>query len=208
MSESERRRKYQYGRILIETTRVLDPQFDDAVVYLTGAQIEMLRNVSQYLNRLDTYVTEYNPGYYLAPTVADYDDILEIVADLEEALMGNPNTIWGYYDRLYDDKHYWFAAGGNYTLKSDVVPAGYVYRIQFMASLNANTLCAHYHDAYAGATGVMIDGWPAVPLNQWQNTRPLELTLKEGDCIAATFYGCAAGDDLYMRYWGDMMKVS
>jgi len=129
MSENERHCGYRYGRVLIETDRILNPQFDDAVVYLSGAQIEMLRNVTQYLRRRETYVTEYNPGYYLAPTVEDYDEILAIVADLEETLMGNENVIWGYKDTYsaMDDNNY--LATGFITRETLPVPPGYVYVI-------------------------------------------------------------------------------
>lgn len=129
MSESERRRKYRYNRVLIESERILTPQFDDSIVYLTGPQIEMLRNVTQYLNRLDTYVETHHSGYYLTPDAADYDDILEIVADLEETLMGNPNTIWGYKDAFAEVTA---DPGTSETWKylyNDAVPAGYVYVI-------------------------------------------------------------------------------
>lgn len=127
MSESERRRGYRYNRVLIETERVLDPQYADAVVFLSGAQIEMLRNVTQYLRRPETYATDYELGYYLTPTVEDYDSILAIVADLEETLMGNPNTIWGYndtYSERQDEDH---DTTGWKLLDGTTVPAGYIY---------------------------------------------------------------------------------
>ena len=204
---TEERFGYTWQRVLIDSTRILDPQFDDAVIYVTGAQLELLRNMTQYLNRLSTYVSEYNPGYYLSPTAEDFDAIQAIVADLESVLMGNPNTIWGYNDRWFEEIHYWFSAGGNYSVKTTVVPAGYVYRCQFIGSLNADSLCAQFHVVNADTVPVMIDGWPAVPLNEWQNTFPLDITLKEGDSIACDFYGCTAGDDLFLRVWGDMMVV-
>lgn len=135
MSESERRRKYRYNRVLIESARILTPQFADSVVYLTGPQIEMLRNVTQYLSRLDTYVEEHHSGYYLTPDAADYDDILEIVADLEEVLMGNPNTIWGYSGRtesIFDDT----ADEGAFQKWTSAVPAGQVWVLQHCALVN------------------------------------------------------------------------
>jgi len=127
MSESERRRKYRYNRVMIETERILDPQFNDAVVFLTGAQIEMLRNVTQYLNRLDTYVSEQFLGYYLAPTVEDYDSILEIVADLEETLMGNENVIFGYNAVLQEFHNVQSDVNDDFVTSCAQVPEGEVW---------------------------------------------------------------------------------
>jgi len=143
MSDSERRHGYAYNRVLIETERVLDPQFDDAVVFLSGAQLEMLRNVTQYLNRQDTYVSEQFLGYYLAPTTEDYDDILEIVADLEEALMGNPNVIWGYADNWLSRTNE-LSTGETFTITETVpVPAGYVYEVNFIFAYHTgDSACA------------------------------------------------------------------
>lgn len=88
MSESWRRKAYYNKRVLIETARVLSPQGEDALLCITGAQLEMLCNLTQYLRRRSTYASEYANDYYLAPTEAEWDSILAIVADLEETLMG------------------------------------------------------------------------------------------------------------------------
>lgn len=187
MSESERRRKYRYNRVLIETARVLDPQFDDAVVFLTGAQIEMLRNVTQYLNRLDTYVSEQFPGYYLTPTAEEYDDVLAIVADLEEELMGNPNTIWGYKDTYSEVTATTYYSTGTKLQQSDAVPEGYVYvltsiAIYFttgtMTAMSVRLESEHYSIRMAYGTTPTVDV-------------PLVITgafpLKEGEFIQAWF---------------------
>jgi len=88
MSESWRRKKYYKPRVLVETTRVLNPQFSDALVCITGAQLEMLRNITQYLHRRSTFAQDYTKAYYLAPNNDDWDEISSIVANLEEGLMG------------------------------------------------------------------------------------------------------------------------
>lgn len=88
MSESWRRKTYYDKRVLIDTARVLDPQFCDSWLCITGAQLEMLRNLTQYLRRRSTYVSVYETNSYLAPSESEWDDILAIVADLEETLMG------------------------------------------------------------------------------------------------------------------------
>lgn len=88
MPEATRVKKYYRKRVLIDTERVLDPQFDDSLLCITGAQLEMLRNLTQYLHRRSTFVSEYNDQYYLAPTEEEWDSLQAIVADLEETLMG------------------------------------------------------------------------------------------------------------------------
>ena len=87
MSESWRRKSYYDPRVLIRTAFVLDPPFPDALVCLTGPQLAMLRNVTQYLHRRSTFASEYHEGYYLAPTNEEWDQLAAIVSDLEDKLM-------------------------------------------------------------------------------------------------------------------------
>lgn len=89
MSETERRMKYYGERVLIDTGRILDPQFDDTVIAVTGAHLELMRNLMMYLNRRNTFVSSYGYVNYLTPTDADWNSIRAIVASLEEILMGN-----------------------------------------------------------------------------------------------------------------------
>lgn len=88
MVESWRRKTYYRHRVLISTERVLDPQSEDALLCITGAQLEMLRNLTQYLKRRSTFSQSETEAGYLAPDSDDWDDIQAIVADLEEKLMG------------------------------------------------------------------------------------------------------------------------
>jgi len=87
MSESWRRKSYYDPRVVIRTSFVLDPPFPDALVCLTGPQLAMLRNVTQYLHRRSTFASEYHEGYYLAPTNEEWDQLAAIVSDLEDKLM-------------------------------------------------------------------------------------------------------------------------
>ena len=88
MSETWRRKPYYRPRVLIDVGRVLDPQFEDALLCITGEQLEMLRNLTQYLHRRSTFVAENHDGYYLVADNDDWDAIQAIVSDLEETLMG------------------------------------------------------------------------------------------------------------------------
>lgn len=207
MSENERRRKYRYNRILIETERVLDPQFADAVVFLSGAQIEMLRNVSQYLNRLETYVIEYNPGYYLTPTAEDYDSILEIVADLEETLMGNPNTIWGYEERWAQNVGQTMGSDTYFHRSTTRPPEGYVYVLQCAYVRNETGARGFAYievaDSNVWAELVRVDALGQQELLNWTGA----IVLSDLDRIVLHIESCLTGDVIKAGAWGYRMKV-
>lgn len=207
MSESERRRKYRYDRVLIETERILDPQFDDAVVYLTGAQIEMLRNMTQYLNRLDTYVSEQFLGYYLAPTVEEYDDILAIVADLEEELMGNPNTIWGYKEAYRYINTWPNAAAGTQFVTTDAVASGSVVRVEGVVFRNDTSILTRVIVSLkcGGDKYVLVDV-ANPPADVW-HAYSVDLTMEEGDVIEFEMQGVILDDDLFWQAFGSLMEV-
>ena len=88
MGNEWRKRTYYKPRVLISTQRVLDPQFDDGLICLTGAELEMLRNLTQYLKRRSTFSEDETESGYLSPSTADWDSIQAIVANLEEKIMG------------------------------------------------------------------------------------------------------------------------
>ena len=88
MFDIVRRRSYDTRRVLIDSARVLDSPFDDSLVCLSGAELEMLRNLTQYLHRQDTFIETYYNSHYVTPDVDDWDAIQAIVAGLEEKLMG------------------------------------------------------------------------------------------------------------------------
>lgn len=88
MVEQWRIKKYYDKRQMIETQRVITPQFDNIVVCLTGSDLEMLRNLMPLLRWRTSFVSEYHTNHYLCPDNADWDLIQGLVADLERRLMG------------------------------------------------------------------------------------------------------------------------
>jgi len=207
MSDVERRAKYRYAGVLIETARILSPQFDDAVVYLTGAQIELLRNVSHYLNRRNTYVSEYQPDYYLWPTDEDYDDILEIVADLEETLMGNPNTIWGFQDIYIESPTETSVGAGTTVVEGSPVPEDEIWIV-------TNAVLRHSDDTsrvaglevFHNAMGHILEASLALApweLLKWQNL----LWLAEADYIKGYVTALANDKVAYLSILGYKMNV-
>ncbi len=207
MGEVERRRGYGWNRILIESERILDPEFKDAIVFLSGAQVELLRNITQYLNRLGTYAAEYNEGYYLVPTDEDFDDILEIVADLEETLMGNPNTIWGYKDRWVEQVEYDVVGDGSYDVNSDPVPNGYVYTLQSLVCRNLTTGTSTVPKLRSNGILVPIGQAVGSAATVYRIVDGIGYTLKYGDRALVRFYNCLDGDELEMFLWGYKMVV-
>lgn len=94
MSEDAWRRKRYYNpRVVIGTADILDCPFPDSLVCLTGAELALLRNMTQYLHRRSTFASAYHEGYYLAPTNEEWDALDAIVAGLEDKLMGCPDLL-------------------------------------------------------------------------------------------------------------------
>lgn len=207
MVDPTRRRKYRYDRILIETERILSPQFNSAFLYVTGAQLELLRNVVAYLRRLETYVSEYNPGYYLTPTAEDYDDLLALVADLEDILMASDNAPWkitGHFSYSEGDND---ADEGHNTIGFTSVPADEVWIVEAIQGQDVDSVITRIE------LTAIVD-WGAVQLAKHLNPATAEqhawaghITLQENDFIRVEFYGCTAGDDLSARIIGYVMTV-
>ncbi len=72
----------------METARILDSPFESTLICLEGAELELLRNLCGYLHRRSSFVSEYQKGYYLAPSNVDWNKLEAITANLEEKLMG------------------------------------------------------------------------------------------------------------------------
>lgn len=192
MTDPTRRRRYRYDRIMIESARILSPQFDDAVLYFTGAQIELLRNVAGYLRRLETYTAEYHQGYYYTPTAEDYDTLMNIVSDLEDTLMGNPNTIWGYSGRtesIFDDT----AEEGAFQKWTSAVPAGQVWVLQHCALVNETGSRGRIELNLQSVSGNVVLASVALPgtdVVAWSGA----LAMKATESLYIKQVGCNEGD--------------
>lgn len=206
MSEVERRRSHWYNAILIESDRVLNPVHDDAVIYITGAQVELLRNITVYLRRRHTYVDENHPGYYLVPDDSDFDDILAIVSDLEETLMGNPNTLFGYSEQLHVDGGETKSGDGNYTASSGQVPAEKIWLVQSITFQNRTAArgAVHIWVQLGGDRQWLIQNDnPGTVLQTWTGC----IVLKEDDEIECLQNSCIDGDVMRFGVLGDVMVV-
>lgn len=207
MGESERRRKYRYGRVLIETERILNPQFNSAFLYVTGAQLELLRNVTQYLGMLHTYVSEYQPGYYLTPTAGDYDSLLAIVADLENILMAAENAPWKITDNVRYSELSENADAGYNSIAFASVPADEIWIVQGLQAKDEDNAIDRIE------LGAQVKG-NFCQLQKYVNPAAAEehswhgkMVLWEGDKMRIEFFGCTAGDDISGRMVGYIMTV-
>lgn len=201
------RRKYVYGRVLIDVARVLSSNFPAVTIVLSGEQLEMLRNVTQYLSAETTYVDAYFTDYYETPSAEDMDSVLSIVADLEVKLMAETNVPWGYYVRWYEIKTDGDADLGTNDLWTDAVDEGYVYVLEFADAANLDSVSTHLFAAGSGTDLVVFHASFDAPSGLSTLTGMTRITLREGDRIRVRFANCTAGDSLQARFWGYKMRV-
>lgn len=207
MTETERRRTYTETQVLISSSAVLSPTFPDGALYFTGAQVEIMRNLMQYANRPDNYAAQWETGYYLIPDDDDWDDILTVVADLEETLMGNPNTLWGYKDRINVQTHNSGCPAGTVQVNLDVVQSGKVQRLTHITVFDGDSVVTTITLAVIGGSITHYLALLPTPAAGVPHTWSGDITLKFGDYISAMFYGCTLGDELYLQAVGYEMTV-
>lgn len=87
MSETWRIKRYYNPRVLIPVSQVVDNPYDGRLIWLSGAETDLLRNLLEYAHRRSTFVSTYRSADYLAPDNEEWDSIESIVAELEAKLM-------------------------------------------------------------------------------------------------------------------------
>jgi len=167
----------------------------------------MLRNMTQYLNRPNTYVWEYEVDKYLTPDAANFDDIQAIVANLEEKLMGNENVLWGYQDRLAEEQHNFDTPAGINYLLFPLVPAGEVWVLTSITWVNAVTNpTVSYAQVYSDPDEWNIYNISSPGANVYKSIT-CHVVLKEDDRLRVGFNGCALHDAIYAWTTGYKMDV-
>ena len=207
MSEEQQDLAYRYDRILIESDDILTPSFAGSTVVLSGAQIELLRNVVHYLDRRSTFVEKYNTLNYTTPDNDNWDDISQIVADLEEKLMGNENTIFGVYEGWTQWLGGTQSGNGTFSALTTGVPSGYIYVVQGVTIKNDTAVrgltSIGFHDGsnyyYMKAE---IPSAAAIPV-----TNKAPMVLKAGDKVRVIMQSCLDGDVISAGVWGYKMKI-
>ena len=195
-------------RILVDAKAFLNTEFDDAVLFFTGGQIELMRNLVDYANRRTTFVSDYYIGYYLSPTDADWNLIQASVADLEGTLMGNPNTIWGYHDTYLEEIVEPDMPAGNSNIDGATVPEGEVWRITgYSAQIISATCTGWWLVVDSSPDDCIVDAMYG-PATGIVYPEKLDVVLKEGDHLYGRFYTMTLNDDAYLYLWGYKMKVA
>lgn len=207
MTDVLRRHKYAVNRILIPTARILSPEFNAAYLFLTGAHIELLRNLVDYANRETSFVTTYEDGYYLSPTSGEWDAIGAIVAELEEILMGVQNVAWGYSGKVSGQSAHTMTSTAGYNLLSDAVPEGEVWLMQQLSAVNLDKQVTHQFWVSDGSYLVPIGAQETVPAYIWSIYQHSGLLLAEGDVVLVSFGVCDENDELLLRWSGYKMAV-
>jgi hypothetical protein len=204
---SEERRPYYPDQVLIEAARVIDRATPRAGPILTDAELDIIRNVLAYAHRRDTFVATYYPTYYEMPDDAEWDDIQEVVAELECKLMGPYNVIFGYDDRWFENLSGVVPGAGAFENDSDPVPAGYVYVLENVSMRN-NTGARGVAQirVYTGAQHT-IEAWTASLLRYEPLIFNGSNVLKEGDFVRIQQDSCEEGDVIAAGLRGYMMKV-
>lgn len=207
MTEEERRYNYRYDRILIESARVLDPQLAPVTVCLSGAHVEMLRNIVHYLDRPTTFVETYEDDTYLVPDEADLETIATAVAELEYVLMGSENLSFGINERWAESSVVAKDGAGTFEASSTPVPPGYFYVLQRASLANFSgqrgaAFISIVHDGttyYASAQQTMLQYEPLVHSSV--------LVLAAGDYVKFSQGNVLDLDSLRYGVWGYKIKI-
>lgn len=207
MFDIVRRRSYDTRRVLIDSARVLDPQFNDSLVCLSGAELELLRNLTQYLHRQDTFVATYCANHYLTPDQDAWDAIQAIVAGLEEKIMGCNNVVYGYMDVLGHAFGPVSTVDGQFTVLGAQVPADEVWRVLGI-NVMRGTNAPNWIHCVATIDSTDINLKILKPPVNWESEYlPIDLVLKEDDRIRCLFDGATIGESCLLHYWGYKMEV-
>jgi len=207
MTEEERRHPYRYDRVLIESARVLDPQLAPVTVCLSGAHVEMLRNIVHYLDRPTTFVDTYEEDTYLVPDEADLENVATSVAELEYALMGNDNLPFGINERLVETYVVAKDGDGTFEANSSAVPAGYYWVVECAALSNFSGQRGTAFVSVVHAAGTFYAAIKNL-LPQYERVfTPKPLTLSPGDYVRFSQGNVLDLDSLRCGVWGYKIKI-
>jgi hypothetical protein len=207
VGEDEFRYRYKEDRVLLDYRQFLPDEGVGQAVFLTDPELQMLRNMCEYLDRRSTWVFQYGIGYYDAPSNDDWDMIQGLVAELEGKLMPTGNVCWGYADSLLLQDSTGDADPGTNVFALDAVPTGEIWIVNGISLVNINSPWQGVVDAYlAGGIATVYSNYTGIAA-QWGTWNGILIVLKEGEHLNFSIFGCTAGDDLYCNAWGYKMAV-
>lgn len=118
------------------------------------------------------------------------------------------NLLWGYNDVFDETVQNLSASAGLNSLTTTAVPSGYIYVVVAASTVNITTACTRTRKVATGSGGGYCDFHTTpTPAAGVHETIDCWIPLKEGDYVTAYFYGCVAGDDIYLSIWGYKMKI-
>lgn len=203
----EYRYRYRSDRVLLAYRQFLPDEKPGQAVFLSAAELQMLRNMAAYLHRRTTWVYLYGNEYYDGPGDQDWDMLEALVAEMELKLMPDNVRVWGYTDRLADQESLADAVAGTNTLVHTTVPAGEVWVITGGSVIDAQTAATCSFMAVLGGTGFFVYSYGTLAPWKYSAMPACNFVLKAGDYVQSEFGGCAAGDDLVSNIWGYKMAV-
>lgn len=136
-------------------------------------------------------------------------------ASFKDGAWGHDGTVWrklamlwGYSDRWFQNLSESAPSTGTWTKLSTPVPAGEVYKLEFVYVLNDS----RSGDAvtFSTASGGVVNYFvlDTTVAQYFPNVFVGGVTLKEGDQIRITMSGVVAGDVMKACVWGYKMKVA
>jgi len=199
MSEEEQQFGYVYDRILIESSRVASSDFPDILVWLTGQDLEILRNIVSYATRRTTFVNEYHDSYYKVADDTDWAIIESIVAELEYKLMGNGNVPFGFND-VYQEAEFDDDVGSPTTeLTFSLVPEGEVWVITQWVAVNEDTRTTNNMLRVETPTAVFNCAARHPDVANHKVGTSVHVVIDFGQRVQVVFEGCSMGD--VVRAW-------
>jgi hypothetical protein len=203
----EFRYHYREDRVLLNYRLFLPDEKPGQAVYLTFPELNMLRNMCEYLDRRSTWVYKYFDTFYDAPDDTDWDMIQGLVAELEEKLMPNQITPWGFTDRLAEEIIKVSADAGVNGLVHSTVPNGEVWVVEAHGAVNLATPTVCNLSGAFGGTPVTPYSHGILSPGLWSFSPAIRLVMVAGDVLTAVFYGCTAGDYLISGLYGYKMNI-
>ena len=194
-------------RILVDAKAFLNTTINDAVLFFTASQIELMRNLVDYANRRTTFVSDYYIGYYLSPDDTDWNLIQGIVADLEGKLMGNNNVIWGYESVYVEAKYNGALPAGDPFLYGATVPEGEVWRLSGAGVLVESASCTKI--VFRGVVGGKTIWFTDIntPISGFLYRLQIDIILDEGSYLYAQYSDTTLNDAGRLFLWGHKMEV-
>lgn len=117
------------------------------------------------------------------------------------------SLLWGYTDRLAETVAHVKVGGGNYVMAVGTVPAGEVWTVNAVFSINQTSLISQLHWVKDGTDFYYVKVFTGVALGVWSVTENVRYVLKEDDSVGVLFWAAIHDDSLIGQVWGTKQAV-